>query len=84
MAVIKATAKLEVTTTVTLSEKELRGLSKLSAYSIQDFLKNFEKLGTLSDEEKQGIHDLFTTVRESTQGVLSRATKARKNFYGEE
>lgn len=82
MADSTASANIELSLTVTLTESEVRALDAIMGYGTEAFLQTFyEDLGTsYLKRNEAGVHSLFNTLRPQCQMAITRIDSARKVF----
>lgn len=82
MAKLVATPVVEVTTTFTVTEGELRALDALAGYGDDAFIKMFyEDLGThYMKPYEADLRKFLLSVRTLAGPILRNATNARKEF----
>lgn len=82
MAVIVAKPTVQVVTTFTVTEEELRALDALAGYGTEPFLKMFYKdLGTAYMRPYEaGLREFLASVRNLAGPILRDADAARKAF----
>ncbi len=75
-------AKVEIVTTIALTDDELGALDALTGYGVDPFLKVFyEHMGRhYMEPHEKGIRSLFETIRKEVPHLLHRAKSAREVF----
>jgi hypothetical protein len=84
MAKITGIPAIEITTTFTVSESELRALEALAGYGDDAFITHFyEKLGkAYMLKHEAGLREFLKSIRNTVGPILNRTDQARKIFNG--
>lgn len=82
MAKLIATPVVEVTTTFTVTEAELRALDGLAGYGDDAFIEMFYKgLGTVyMKPHEEGLRMFLQSIRQMAGPIISKTDKARAVF----